>query len=127
MTPSLGSIVSVCIGLDHGRPVLRPAVVMQSLADVGGGLDLHVLLTPRDDASLRRAFEKYGKVSEAKVVNDRETGRSRGFGFVKFERAQDAQLALALDGSDLDSRQIQVREAEDKAPPPRREQRSRDW
>lgn len=81
-----------------------------------------------DDATLRRACEKYGKVDEAKVVTDRETGRSRGFGFVRFERAQDAQLALALDGTKLDGREIRVREAEDKGSPPRREdRRDKSW
>ena len=39
-----------------------------------------------DDNGLRQAFEAYGEVSEAKVINDRETGRSRGFGFVNRDR-----------------------------------------
>lgn len=49
LLPGLGSIVSACIGHDRGMPVHRPAIVVQSLADVGGGLDLHVLLSPYDN------------------------------------------------------------------------------
>jgi RNA recognition motif-containing protein len=68
-----------------------------------------------DDASLRDAFEQYGAVSDAKVLTDRDTGRSRGFGFVTFSDAQAADQAIrAMDGANLDGRTIRVNEAQDK-------------
>ncbi len=76
-----------------------------------------------DDRALASAFEAHGNVTEAKVISDRETGRSRGFGFVTFTDAQDAAAAIkALDGTDLDGRTIRVNVAEDK---PRRDNRDR--
>jgi len=72
-----------------------------------------------DDNGLRAAFEQYGTVTEAKVINDRDTGRSRGFGFVTFENAEMATAAIAAtDGTDLDGRTIRVNVAENK---PRRD------
>jgi RNA recognition motif-containing protein len=68
-----------------------------------------------DDASLRQAFEPFGEVREAKVVTDRDTGRSRGFGFVTFNNAADAQTAIeSMDGAVLDGRNIRVDAAQDK-------------
>ena len=68
-----------------------------------------------DESSLREAFEGFGAVREAKVITDRETGRSRGFGFVTFENEIDAKSALSgMDGQNLDGRNIRVNEAEDK-------------
>jgi cold-inducible RNA-binding protein len=67
------------------------------------------------DASLRGAFEQFGPVIEAKVITDRDTGRSRGFGFVTFEAPADAQTAMQqMDGTDLDGRQVRVNEAQDR-------------
>ena len=68
-----------------------------------------------DESSLREAFEGFGAVREAKVITDRETGRSRGFGFVTFENEVDAKSAISgMDGQNLDGRNIRVNEAEDK-------------
>lgn len=65
-----------------------------------------------DQDSLRRAFEEYGEVSDAFVVMDRDTGRSKGFGFVDMPNDSEAQSAIqSLDGADLDGRQIRVNEA----------------
>jgi RNA recognition motif-containing protein len=62
--------------------------------------------------SLRKAFEVYGDVAEAKVITDRETGRSRGFGFVTMTNAADADAAItAMDGKELDGRAVRVNEA----------------
>ena len=67
------------------------------------------------DDSLRRHFESAGTVEEATVINDRDTGRSRGFGFVRMGSDDEAKAALeALNGTELDGRQIRVDTAEDK-------------
>lgn len=76
------------------------------------------------EEGLRKAFERYGEVTEAKTIVDRETGRSRGFGFVTFADAAAANEAMAkMDGSTLDGRTIRVNEANE-AP---RERRRRDF
>jgi RNA recognition motif-containing protein len=68
-----------------------------------------------NDASLRALFEGYGGVESATVVMDRQTGRSKGFGFVEMSDA-DAQRAIqALNGSQHDGRTIRVNEARPKA------------
>lgn len=68
-----------------------------------------------DDAGLRTAFEAFGEVTEAKVIKDRDTGRSRGFGFVTFAESQDAEDAQSnMDGSELDGRRLKVDEAKQK-------------
>jgi len=65
-----------------------------------------------DDAGLRAAFEAHGEVSSAQVIKDRDTGRSRGFGFVEMPSNEQAQAAMeALNGSDLDGRSLNVNEA----------------
>jgi len=68
-----------------------------------------------DDSSLRQAFEGYGEVTEAKVITDRETGRSRGFGFVTFSDGAAGTEAIAkMDGASLDGRTLRVNEAQDR-------------
>ncbi len=68
-----------------------------------------------NDASLLEAFQRFGEVTEAKVITDRETGRSRGFGFVTFVDADAGQQAMeAMDGKELDGRTVRVNEAQDK-------------
>ena len=65
-----------------------------------------------NDDKLKEAFEEHGNVVSAKVVMDRTTGRSRGFGFVEMGSADDAQKAIkALHDSDLGGRNIVVNEA----------------
>jgi len=67
------------------------------------------------NSELQQAFEAYGAVAEAKVVTDRETGRSRGFGFVTFDDEQNATRAIEeLNGSTLDGRTIRVDKANDR-------------
>ena len=70
-----------------------------------------------NDDELRRAFEGFGQVADAKVISDRETGRSRGFGFVTFEDGESADAAIEqMNGSMLDGRTINVNEARERAP-----------
>ncbi|MCH2212960.1 MAG: RNA-binding protein [Fuerstiella sp.] len=59
---------------------------------------------------LEQAFAQFGVVTSAKVISDRETGRSKGFGFVEMDSGGDEAID-ALNGSDLDGRQIVVNEA----------------
>jgi len=62
---------------------------------------------------LRAAFEAFGEVEDVAVITDRETGRSRGFGFVTMADDNDAMAAIEqLDGSDLDGRRLRVNEAQ---------------
>src|SRR5512136_78508 len=69
------------------------------------------------DDGLRQAFAVHGEVSEAKVITDRDTGRSRGFGFVTFEQDEDAKTAIAkTDGTNLEGKTIKVNEAQEKSP-----------
>ncbi|XP_022883686.1 glycine-rich RNA-binding protein 3, mitochondrial-like [Olea europaea var. sylvestris] len=68
-----------------------------------------------DDSGLTEAFSKYGEVAEARVIVDRDTGRSRGFGFVTFSTVEDASAAIqALDQQDLHGRRVRVAYANDR-------------
>ena len=70
-----------------------------------------------DDNGLHDAFSRFGEITEAKVITDRETGRSRGFGFVTFEDISSADEAIKeMDGTDLDGRTIRVSEAQEQRP-----------
>jgi cold-inducible RNA-binding protein len=62
-----------------------------------------------NDEGLRTAFSAHGEISEAVVITDRDTGRSRGFGFVTFDDDEAADKAVAaLNGTELDGRTIRV-------------------
>ena len=68
-----------------------------------------------DNDGLHAAFEKYGAVEEAVVIYDRDTGRSRGFGFVTFGENSDALDAIdAMNDTTLDGRTIRVNEAQER-------------
>lgn len=67
------------------------------------------------DAELREAFSASGTVVSATVVTDRDTGRSRGFGFVEFGSSAEAQNAIqAMNGASLDGRALTVNEARER-------------
>ena len=61
--------------------------------------------------ALEGLFSEYGAVDSASVVNDRETGRSRGFGFVEMDNDAGAKAIEELDGKDFDGRNLKVNEA----------------
>ncbi|MBN1243467.1 MAG: RNA-binding protein [Spirochaetales bacterium] len=68
---------------------------------------------------LRDLFQQYGTVVSAKIITDRDSGSSKGFGFVEMSSDEEARAAIAgTDGTDLDGRNIKVNEAMDK---PRRD------
>ena len=67
------------------------------------------------DDGLKAAFAAYGEVTSARVVTDRMTGRSKGFGFVEMPNAEQAEAAIAaLNGSEMDGRPIRVNQSQPK-------------
>ena len=69
------------------------------------------------EETLRETFSKCGDVDSATMITDRDTGQSKGFGFVEMSRDSEAQKAIQeLNGSTLDGREIKVNEAKPKAP-----------
>jgi RNA recognition motif-containing protein len=66
------------------------------------------------DAELGDIFAAHGTVQSARVISDRDTGRSRGFGFVEMETDDVGALIRATDGREIDGRNLRVNEAEDK-------------
>lgn len=79
------------------------------------------------DEELAQAFGEHGTVASAVVIKDRDTGRSKGFGFVEFESDEEGKAAeKALNGADLGGRSITVNEARPREERPRRDFNSRD-
>ncbi|OGL71577.1 RNA-binding protein [Candidatus Uhrbacteria bacterium RIFCSPHIGHO2_02_FULL_53_13] len=69
-----------------------------------------------DDAQLEALFTPHGEVTSARVVTDKFTGKSRGFGFVEYATDEQAQAAIdAMDGTEVDGRTINVNVARPKA------------
>jgi RNA recognition motif-containing protein len=67
------------------------------------------------DEDLKEFFTPYGEVTSAKIINDRETGKSRGFGFVEMSDDTASKKAISeLDGADVEGRTIKVMEAKPK-------------
>ena len=65
-----------------------------------------------DDDELRKLFAEHGELLSASVVTNRYNGRSRGFGFVEFESAEDAEAAItAMQGTEIDGRELNVDKA----------------
>ncbi|MET3978314.1 RNA recognition motif-containing protein [Mucilaginibacter sp. UYP25] len=74
-----------------------------------------------EEADLQELFEAYGEVTTVKIIIDRESGRSKGFGFVEMSDDEAAQKAISgLNGSEVSGRSIAVSQAEDKKPGDRR-------
>jgi RNA recognition motif-containing protein len=77
-----------------------------------GGLPFKV-----DEKELRELFEKYGELTSVKLIIDKQTGRSKGYGFVEIQDDSAGQQAIEeLDGTQLYGRTIGVRKSEDKKP-----------
>mgnify|MGYP000674383806 FL=1 len=64
--------------------------------------------------SVRTLFAQYGTVESVALINDRETGRPRGFGFVEMSKADAAKAIQSLNGQDMGGRPLKVNEAQDK-------------
>ena len=67
-----------------------------------------------DEAQVRALFAQHGTVDSVSLINDRETGRPRGFGFVEMPSADAARAIQALNGQDMGGRPLKVNEAQDK-------------
>lgn len=88
----------------------------------GQNLFIGSLAYATNDDTLKAHFEQIGPVKSARVITDRESGRSKGFGFVEFENDPDNQKAVdQLDGKDLDGRPINVSLARPREERPTRE------
>jgi RNA recognition motif-containing protein len=66
------------------------------------------------EEELRTVFERHGSVASVSLISDRETGRSRGFGFVEMDDGDADEAIRALDGSELGGRTLRVNEAQDR-------------
>jgi RNA recognition motif-containing protein len=77
-----------------------------------------------NDADLANLFEEYGTIRSARVITDRQTGRSKGYGFVEIDDEEAANQAIAeLNGAEYDGRTLSVSEARAKEERPNREYR----
>jgi RNA recognition motif-containing protein len=77
-------------------------------------MNIYVGNLPREanEEDLKEAFEAFGQVTSAKIITDKFTGESRGFGFVEMPNSPEAQSAISgLDGKDLKGRALRVNEA----------------
>ncbi|KAJ7529483.1 hypothetical protein O6H91_15G052600 [Diphasiastrum complanatum] len=89
--------------------VSMPAVYVVSRGMASSKLFVGGLAWGADENTLREAFSSYGEVIDVKIITDRDTGRSRGFGFISFTNDGDAESALqAMDGRNVAGRTIRV-------------------
>ncbi|KAH7510905.1 hypothetical protein ACOSP7_006406 [Xanthoceras sorbifolium] len=96
------------------------ASMLNSIRCMSSKLFVGGLSYSTDDQSLREAFAGFGDVTEARIITDRDTGRSRGFGFVNFSSEDSANSALSsMDGQELNGRNIRVSFANERTSAPR--------
>jgi len=75
-----------------------------------------------NDTDLEGVFAEFGQVISCKIINDRETGRSKGFAFVEMDNADSGKAAIeTLDGKEVEGRSLKVNEARPRESRPRRE------
>lgn len=97
----------------------EPATSRQKTKRIKLGMNIYVgnlpYSTTPDD--LREVFAAFGEVAAARIVNDRETGRAKGFGFVEMPNDEEAKKAIeALNGNDIGGRKAVVNEARPREP-----------
>ena len=119
LSSKLGNILRQGVSQNGQLPMMSMLNSVRGLASstklfIGG------LSYGTDDLSLKDAFSQFGDVTEARVITDRDTGRSRGFGFVNFSDTESANDALkSMDGQELNGRNIRVSYANERSGPPR--------
>lgn len=114
---SAASVVGHLPSTDEAmRAIERRASEPRRVVSIPCRLFVGGLGTAITESMLREAFSKFGEVADAVVMVDRNTGQSRGFGFVTMQNRKDASAAVeALDGSELHGRRIGVNVATDRA------------
>lgn len=105
----------ICFGWTQSPPPLarracrKTDMLREMKREMSKKLFVGSLSWDTNDESLRNAFSDHGEITEAIVISDRDSGRSRGFGFVTFEEDEAADKAVAaLNGTQLDGRTIRV-------------------
>jgi RNA recognition motif-containing protein len=94
----------------HDRPIVSfVAGILQMTKMYVGNLPFSM-----DESAVRALFEKHGPVQSVALINDRDTGRPRGFGFVEMASADAARAMQALNGHDVDGRALKVNEAQER-------------
>lgn len=68
------------------------------------------------EEELQNEFSTFGEVEDVRIIMDRETNRSKGFGFITFKNAEDMEASLAKNGEELNGRQLRVNQAEERKP-----------
>ncbi|XP_026400774.1 glycine-rich RNA-binding protein 4, mitochondrial-like [Papaver somniferum] len=111
----LGSLVRQANG-QGSLASMYNAVRCMSGGPGGSKLFIGGLSYDTDDNQLKAAFDNFGVVTDARVITDRDTGRSRGFGFVSYSCEENASQALTMDGRDLGGRNIRVSYANERPP-----------
>ncbi|KAI3785655.1 hypothetical protein L1987_44779 [Smallanthus sonchifolius] len=112
-----GSILRQTVSkhINHEMSVASPSIFQMIRCMSSSKVFVGGLAWATDDMSLREAFTAYGEVYEARVIMDRETGRSRGFGFVTFADSETASAAIqAMDQRELHGRTVRVNYANDR-------------
>jgi RNA recognition motif-containing protein len=93
-----------------GRPIVSFAVgILHMTKMYVGNLPFSM-----DESAVRALFEKHGAVQSVALINDRDTGRPRGFGFVEMASADAARAMAALNGQDIQGRALKVNEAQER-------------
>jgi hypothetical protein len=105
--------------VQHGRQIYQRNLRQRTMLEEQMGKKLYVGNLPfsANDESLMDMFQQAGHVESAKVITDRDTGRSKGFGFVEMSTDQEAEQAIAkFNGADFEGRSLTVNEARPMAP-----------
>ena len=76
------------------------------------------------EEDLEQAFESFGEIEDIKLMRDRETGRSRGFAFITFEKESESEAAMVMDGKEIAGRAVRVNQAKEKQNANRRHTRA---
>ncbi|CDP11179.1 unnamed protein product [Coffea canephora] len=111
----VGSLLRQSSKINSSTAPVPVSSMLSSIRCMSSKLFVGGLSYGTDDNSLKEAFSGFGEVVEARVITDRESGRSKGFGFVSFSSTESASSALsAMDGQALQGRNIRVSYAQER-------------